>query len=155
MPTGAGTGSRRCRRNSGLPRRCASAKSPATVQDALAWLREKDREILQLGYWDALGTAEIAGILRCSRADGGPVQGGSESPTTFAGQDGIACVLDFSVTGPGPLKCYSFSNRRLLGGPAWGLSNFQTLGEAAAFTQTKEYQHPKAVLTSLTVSKIN
>jgi RNA polymerase sigma-70 factor (ECF subfamily) len=38
------------------------------VQDALARLREKDREILQLAYWDELGTAEIAGVLQCSES---------------------------------------------------------------------------------------
>ncbi|CAI3795970.1 RNA polymerase sigma factor [Pseudarthrobacter sp. MM222] len=38
------------------------------VQDALARLREKDREILQLAYWDDLGTAEIAGVLQCSES---------------------------------------------------------------------------------------
>jgi RNA polymerase sigma factor (sigma-70 family) len=38
------------------------------VQDALAALREKDRDILQLAYWDALSTAEIAGVLQCSES---------------------------------------------------------------------------------------
>lgn len=40
----------------------------AAVQDALAQLRDKDRDILQLAYWDGLGTAEIAGVLRCSES---------------------------------------------------------------------------------------
>lgn len=38
------------------------------VHDALAGLREKDRDILQLAYWDGLGTAEIAGVLQCSES---------------------------------------------------------------------------------------
>jgi RNA polymerase sigma factor (sigma-70 family) len=38
------------------------------VQDALTRLREKDREILQLAYWDELSTAEIAGVLQCSES---------------------------------------------------------------------------------------
>jgi RNA polymerase sigma factor (sigma-70 family) len=38
------------------------------VQDALAGLREKDREILQLAYWDELSSAEIAGVLQCSES---------------------------------------------------------------------------------------
>ena len=38
------------------------------VQDALAALRENDRDILQLAYWDELGIAEIAGVLHCSEA---------------------------------------------------------------------------------------
>jgi RNA polymerase sigma factor (sigma-70 family) len=38
------------------------------VQDALAALREKDRDILQLAYWDELSTADIAGVLQCSES---------------------------------------------------------------------------------------
>ncbi|MFF1382349.1 RNA polymerase sigma factor [Arthrobacter sp. NPDC058288] len=38
------------------------------VHDALAGLREKDRDILQLAYWEGLGTAEIAGVLQCSES---------------------------------------------------------------------------------------
>ena len=38
------------------------------VQDALAGLRDKDRDILQLAYWDELSTAEIAGVLQCSES---------------------------------------------------------------------------------------
>jgi RNA polymerase sigma-70 factor (ECF subfamily) len=38
------------------------------VQDALARLREKDRDILQLAYWDELSIAEISGVLRCSES---------------------------------------------------------------------------------------
>ncbi|AXJ10696.1 RNA polymerase sigma factor [Arthrobacter sp. PM3] len=38
------------------------------VQDAMAALREKDRDILQLAYWDELSIAEIAGVLGCSES---------------------------------------------------------------------------------------
>jgi RNA polymerase sigma factor (sigma-70 family) len=38
------------------------------VQDAMAGLREKDRDVLQLAYWDELSIAEIAGALGCSEA---------------------------------------------------------------------------------------
>jgi RNA polymerase sigma-70 factor (ECF subfamily) len=38
------------------------------VQDVMAGLREKDRDILQLAYWDRLGTAEIAAVLQCSES---------------------------------------------------------------------------------------
>lgn len=38
------------------------------VQDAMMRLREQDRDILQLAYWDGLGTAEIAGVLQCSES---------------------------------------------------------------------------------------
>ncbi|MEK0154832.1 sigma-70 family RNA polymerase sigma factor [Arthrobacter oryzae] len=38
------------------------------VHDAMAGLREKDRDILQLAYWDRLDTAEIAGVLKCSES---------------------------------------------------------------------------------------
>ena len=40
----------------------------AAVQEAMAQLRDKDRDILQLAYWDELSTAEIAGVLRCSES---------------------------------------------------------------------------------------
>jgi len=36
------------------------------VQDALAGLRDKERDVLQLAYWDELSPAEIAGVLQCS-----------------------------------------------------------------------------------------
>ncbi|MDQ0850863.1 hypothetical protein QFZ65_002801 [Arthrobacter sp. B3I9] len=42
-----------------------------------------------------------------------------------------------------------------LGGPPWGLYRFQTLEEATAFTQTQSYKDLKAVITSLTVTKLN
>ncbi|MCY1244119.1 RNA polymerase sigma factor, sigma-70 family [compost metagenome] len=38
------------------------------VHDAMAGLREKDRDILQLAYWDGLGTPEIADVLQCSES---------------------------------------------------------------------------------------
>ncbi|MEO5781492.1 MULTISPECIES: RNA polymerase sigma factor [Arthrobacter] len=38
------------------------------VHDALSRLREKDRDILQLAYWDELGPREIARVLQCSEA---------------------------------------------------------------------------------------
>jgi RNA polymerase sigma-70 factor (ECF subfamily) len=38
------------------------------VQNAMARLREQDRDILQMAYWDGLGTAEIAGVLQCSES---------------------------------------------------------------------------------------
>ncbi|WP_026554152.1 RNA polymerase sigma factor [Arthrobacter sp. 35W] len=40
----------------------------ALVDEAMAGLREKDRDILQLAYWDDLTIAEIAGVLRCSES---------------------------------------------------------------------------------------
>ncbi|MFE4082007.1 RNA polymerase sigma factor [Paenarthrobacter sp. YIM B13468] len=38
------------------------------VQDAMARLREQDRDILQLAYWDGLGCVEIARVLNCSES---------------------------------------------------------------------------------------
>jgi RNA polymerase sigma-70 factor (ECF subfamily) len=38
------------------------------IQDAMAGLRDKDREVLQLAYWDELSIAEIAGAMSCSEA---------------------------------------------------------------------------------------
>ncbi|MDZ4092225.1 MAG: sigma-70 family RNA polymerase sigma factor [Arthrobacter sp.] len=38
------------------------------VQDAMAQLRDKDRDVLQLAYWDDLSMAEIAGVLQCSES---------------------------------------------------------------------------------------
>ncbi|MEV7135327.1 sigma-70 family RNA polymerase sigma factor [Arthrobacter sp. NPDC093128] len=40
----------------------------AAVHDAMATLRDKDRDILQLAYWDGLTMAEIAGVLQCSES---------------------------------------------------------------------------------------
>ncbi|MFH5880682.1 RNA polymerase sigma factor [Arthrobacter sp. NA-172] len=38
------------------------------VEQAMAALREKDRDVLQLAYWDELSIAEIAGVLQCSES---------------------------------------------------------------------------------------
>ncbi|MFE4542457.1 RNA polymerase sigma factor [Arthrobacter sp. NPDC056727] len=38
------------------------------VHDAMAALRDSERDILQLAYWDELSMAEIAGVLQCSEA---------------------------------------------------------------------------------------
>lgn len=38
------------------------------VQEAMERLREKDRDILQLAYWDGLGIADIATMLQCSES---------------------------------------------------------------------------------------
>jgi RNA polymerase sigma-70 factor (ECF subfamily) len=38
------------------------------VHDAMAALRDSERDILQLAYWDGLSMAEIAGVLQCSQA---------------------------------------------------------------------------------------
>ncbi|MFD5278915.1 RNA polymerase sigma factor [Pseudarthrobacter sp. NPDC058362] len=37
------------------------------VEDAMAALREKDRDILQLAYWDELTISEIAQVLKCTQ----------------------------------------------------------------------------------------
>jgi hypothetical protein len=104
----------------------------------------------------AQGTPRYAFVAMTSAAnDGGPVQAGIGITNRIAGQDGIGCVLDFAVAGPDPLEFYSFSSRRPLGGPTWGLYNFQTLEEARAFTRTQGYKDLKAVITSLTVTKPN
>jgi len=39
-----------------------------SAQDALARLRDKERDILQLAYWDELSTTETAGVLQCSES---------------------------------------------------------------------------------------
>ena len=38
------------------------------VESALLSLREKDRDVLQLAYWDELTIAEIAEVLQCSQS---------------------------------------------------------------------------------------
>jgi hypothetical protein len=102
------------------------------------------------------GTPRFVYVAMTSAADdGGPVQAGIGITNRIAGQDGTACVLDFAVAGPGDLAFYSFSNRRPLGGPTWGLYKFQTMDEAAAFTRTQGYKDLKAVITSLTVTRLN
>lgn len=39
-----------------------------SVESALMTLREKDRDILQLAYWDELTIVEIAAVLQCSQS---------------------------------------------------------------------------------------
>jgi hypothetical protein len=102
------------------------------------------------------GTPRFAFVAMTSAAtDGGPVQAGIGITNRINGENGTACVLDFAVAGPDALNFYSFSTRRPLGGPTWGLYRFQTLEEAAAFTQTQSYKDLKAVITSLTVTKLD
>lgn len=48
--------------------RFGGSSENVAVQDAMARLREKDRDILQLAYWDGLGSAEIAQLLQCSES---------------------------------------------------------------------------------------
>jgi RNA polymerase sigma-70 factor (ECF subfamily) len=45
-----------------------SGSEDLVVHDALAALRDTERDILQLAYWDELSTAEIAGVLGCSES---------------------------------------------------------------------------------------
>lgn len=102
------------------------------------------------------GTPRFVYVAMTSAAnDGGPVQAGIGITNRIAGQDGVGCVLDFAVSGPDALKFYGFASRRPLGGPAHGLYNFQTMEQAVAFTRTQDYQDLKAVITSLTFTKIN
>ncbi|MGX9901689.1 RNA polymerase sigma factor [Arthrobacter sp. SA17] len=49
-------------------RRYEADDANASVQEALDAMREKDRDILQLAYWDALTVAEIAAVLGCSES---------------------------------------------------------------------------------------
>ena len=102
------------------------------------------------------GTPRFVYVAMTSAAnDGGPVQAGIGVTNRIAGQDGIGCVLDLAVAGPGALEFYSFGNRRPLGGPLWGLYNFQTMNEALAFSTTQAFQDLKGVITSLTMTKLN
>ena len=104
----------------------------------------------------AEGTPRFVFVGMTSAADdGGPVQAGIGITNRIAGEDGIGCVLDFAVGGPDPLNAYSFTDRRPLGGPTWGLYKFQTIDAAAAFTRTQGYKDLKTVITSLTVTKVN
>ena len=43
-----------------------NAEERAAVADVLVVLRERDREVLMLSYWDELTTAELAQTLGCS-----------------------------------------------------------------------------------------
>ncbi|MGO4585974.1 hypothetical protein AB4Z38_19150 [Arthrobacter sp. 2RAF6] len=104
----------------------------------------------------AQGTPRFVYVAMTSAAnDGGPVQAGIGITNRIAGQDGIGCVLDLAVAGPGALKFFSFTDRRPLGGPTWGLYKFNTMEEAAAFTQTQGYKDLKTVITSLTITKVD
>ncbi|WP_104140718.1 RNA polymerase sigma factor [Arthrobacter sp. ZGTC131] len=48
---------------------CSGAESEdLVVHDALAALRDSERDILQMAYWDELSTAEIAGVLGCGES---------------------------------------------------------------------------------------
>ena len=85
--------------------------------------------------------------------DGGPIQAGIGITNRIAGPEGTGCVLDLAVAGPDALNFYSFTTRRPLGGPTWGLYRFQTMEEAMAFTKTAGYQDLKRVITSLTFTK--
>lgn len=100
------------------------------------------------------GTPRFVYVALTSEAnDGGPVQAALGITSQLEGDEGIACVLDLSVSGPDGLDYYSFGTQRWFGGPAWGRFRFNTLEEAAAFTRTAEYQGIKTVVTSLTVVK--
>jgi hypothetical protein len=104
----------------------------------------------------AQGTPRFVYVAMTSAAnDGGPVQAGIGITNRIAGQDGIGCVLDLAVAGPGDLAFYSFGSRRPLGGPTHGLYNFQTLEEAADYAKTQSYEDLKTVITSLTFTKLN
>jgi RNA polymerase sigma factor (sigma-70 family) len=46
--------------------RSGAESEDLVVHDAMAALRDSERDILQLAYWDELSVAEIAGVLQCS-----------------------------------------------------------------------------------------
>jgi RNA polymerase sigma factor (sigma-70 family) len=48
--------------------RSGAESEDLVVHDAMAALRDSERDILQLAYWDELSVAEIAGVLQCSMA---------------------------------------------------------------------------------------
>jgi RNA polymerase sigma factor (sigma-70 family) len=48
--------------------RSGAESEDLVVHDAMAALRDSERDILQLAYWDELSVAEIAGVLQCSEA---------------------------------------------------------------------------------------
>ena len=48
--------------------RSGAESEDLAVHDAMAALRDSERDILQLAYWDELSVAEIAGVLQCSEA---------------------------------------------------------------------------------------
>jgi DNA-directed RNA polymerase specialized sigma24 family protein len=54
-----------------LKYQAGQAPEPAGRAEALDYLREKDREILLLAYWDDLSLADIAEVLGCSESAAG------------------------------------------------------------------------------------
>jgi RNA polymerase sigma factor (sigma-70 family) len=48
--------------------RSGAESEDLVVHDTMAALRDSERDILQLAYWDELSVAEIAGVLQCSMA---------------------------------------------------------------------------------------
>ncbi|WP_457966696.1 sigma-70 family RNA polymerase sigma factor [Arthrobacter sp. D1-29] len=44
-----------------------SVSDNMSVEQALMALREKDRDVLQLAYWDGLSVVEIAQVLQCTQ----------------------------------------------------------------------------------------
>lgn len=56
----------RIRQSVVIASRAGHGAEQQVVADALLRLREKDREILLLSYWDDLSTAEIGEVLGCS-----------------------------------------------------------------------------------------
>jgi RNA polymerase sigma-70 factor (ECF subfamily) len=48
--------------------RSGAESEDLVVHGAMAALRDTERDILQLAYWDELSVAEIAGVLQCSEA---------------------------------------------------------------------------------------
>ncbi|MDQ0617868.1 RNA polymerase sigma factor [Arthrobacter globiformis] len=48
--------------------RSGAESEDLAVHDAMAALRDSERDILQLAYWDELSVTEIAGVLQCSKA---------------------------------------------------------------------------------------
>ncbi|MBT2555684.1 RNA polymerase sigma factor [Arthrobacter sp. ISL-5] len=48
--------------------RTGGESADLVVHDVMAALRENERDILQLAYWDEMSMAEIAGVLGCSES---------------------------------------------------------------------------------------
>ena len=46
-----------------LPNAPRDTKEEAKLRDAVSRLRRRDRDVLQLGYWDELGESELAQVL--------------------------------------------------------------------------------------------
>ncbi|WP_253905761.1 sigma-70 family RNA polymerase sigma factor [Arthrobacter sp. H5] len=51
-----------------LASRAGNGARQQAVADALLRLREKEREILLLAYWDDLAVVEIAEVLQCTQS---------------------------------------------------------------------------------------